>query len=111
MREDPWRHLYFEQSIRVTTEHGHGNIHQVDRSSPAYWYQVGRTEPLPGIGGYKDRIAYAWGGAKGPGRDRRGLPWHSAPAAPSSTSRIIRRSRGFGESGLPPGPRGGTIRR
>ena len=37
--EDP---IVFEQSIRVTIEHGHANHRADDVSSTAYWYQ---TEP------------------------------------------------------------------
>jgi len=37
--EDP---VYFDQSIRVTIEHGHANKLTLDYSSTAYWYQ---TEP------------------------------------------------------------------
>ncbi len=37
--EDP---VMFETSIKVTIEHGHGNVHANDYSSVAYWYQ---TEP------------------------------------------------------------------
>jgi hypothetical protein len=69
--EDP---LYFERSIRVTMEHGHGNDHQGDWSSTAYWYQIERSEPLPDLGGFEERMPYAWGGSEAPGQDRRGLP-------------------------------------
>jgi hypothetical protein len=37
--EDP---VFFQESIRVTIEHGHNNCHENDFSSVAYWYQ---TEP------------------------------------------------------------------
>jgi hypothetical protein len=37
--EDP---VMFSKSIRVTIEHGHGNVHANDCSSVGYWYQ---TEP------------------------------------------------------------------
>ena len=37
--EDP---VMFEKSIKVTIEHGHGNVHASDYSSTGYWYQ---TEP------------------------------------------------------------------
>jgi hypothetical protein len=37
--EDP---VMFTRSIRVTIEHGHGNVHACDYSSVGYWYQ---TEP------------------------------------------------------------------
>lgn len=42
--EDPIR---FEREIRVTIEAGHDNELANDYSSTAYWYQLGRTEPLP----------------------------------------------------------------
>jgi hypothetical protein len=42
--EDPIR---FEESIRVTLETGHANALANDYSSPAYWYQAGRRDPLP----------------------------------------------------------------
>ena len=81
--EDP---IYFESSIRVTIEHGHGNDARGDWSSTAYWYQVGRTQPLPDVGTYQDRMPYAGGGIQSPtrmpgsvhragrGKDRRELP-------------------------------------
>ena len=34
--------IYFEESIKVTIEHGHANHRSDDYSSTAYWYQ---TEP------------------------------------------------------------------
>jgi len=42
--EDP---IAFEESIRVTIETGHANALANDYSSTAYWYQLGRREPLP----------------------------------------------------------------
>ena len=42
--EDPVR---FERSIQVTIETGHDNELANDYSSTAYWYQIGRAEPLP----------------------------------------------------------------
>jgi len=42
--EDP---IAFEESIRVTIETGHDNALRNDYSSTAYWYQLGRTQPLP----------------------------------------------------------------
>jgi hypothetical protein len=39
--EDP---VIFHESIRVTIEHGHDNVHASDYSSVAYWYQ---NEPHP----------------------------------------------------------------
>jgi D-arabinan exo alpha-(1,3)/(1,5)-arabinofuranosidase (non-reducing end) len=44
--EDPIR---FEREIRVTIETGHDNALANDYSSTAYWYQLGRTEPLPAL--------------------------------------------------------------
>jgi hypothetical protein len=44
--EDPIR---FERSIRVTIETGHDNELANDYSSTAYWYQLGRTAPLPAL--------------------------------------------------------------
>jgi hypothetical protein len=44
--EDPIR---FERAIRVTIETGHDNALANDYSSTAYWYQVGRTAPLPAL--------------------------------------------------------------
>ena len=42
--EDP---IPFEESIRVSIETGHDNALANDYSSTAYWYQLGRCEPLP----------------------------------------------------------------
>ena len=42
--EDPIR---FRRAIRVTIETGHDNALANDYSSTAYWYQRGRTAPLP----------------------------------------------------------------
>jgi len=42
--EDP---IAFERSIRVSIETGHDNALANDYSSTAYWYQLGRSEPLP----------------------------------------------------------------
>jgi hypothetical protein len=44
--EDP---IAFEKSIRVSIEAGHDNALANDYSSTAYWYQLGRSEPLPPI--------------------------------------------------------------
>ncbi len=71
--EDP---VYFERSLHISIEHGHANDRQGDWSSTAYWYQVGRSLPLPEIGSFEERIPYAFGGLeRWPGRDRRELPW------------------------------------
>ncbi|WNQ13898.1 DUF2961 domain-containing protein [Paenibacillus aurantius] len=70
--EDP---IYFEKSLRFTIEHGHANDRQGDWSSTAYWYQVGRTSPLPDLGSFDSRIPYAFGGLeRWPGKDRKDLP-------------------------------------
>jgi hypothetical protein len=42
--EDP---IFFEQSIRVTIEHGHANKLTNDYSSTAYWYQAEPHAPFP----------------------------------------------------------------
>lgn len=42
--EDP---IFFEESIRVTVEHGHANAHTNDYSSTAYWYQTEPHKPFP----------------------------------------------------------------
>lgn len=70
--EDP---VYFQRSLRFSLEHGHANDKQGDWTSTAYWYQVGRTQPLPDVGTFEDRIPYAFGGLeRWPGKDRSGLP-------------------------------------
>jgi len=51
--EDPIR---FERSIRVTIESGHDNALANDYSSTAYWYQVGRSDPLPALAPVEARI-------------------------------------------------------
>lgn len=51
--EDPIR---FDRSIRVTIEAGHNNALANDYSSTAYWYQVGRTDPLPALPAVEARI-------------------------------------------------------
>lgn len=42
--EDP---IFFEQSIRVTIEHGHANKLTNDYASTAYWYQAEPHAPFP----------------------------------------------------------------
>jgi hypothetical protein len=44
--EDP---IFFEQSIRVTIEHGHANKLTNDYSSTAYWYQAEPHAPFPAM--------------------------------------------------------------
>lgn len=51
--EDPIR---FEKEIRVTIETGHDNALSNDYSSTAYWYQLGRTEPLPPLPPVAERL-------------------------------------------------------
>jgi hypothetical protein len=50
--EDPIR---FETAIRVTIETGHDNALANDYSSTAYWYQRGRTAPLPSLAPVSER--------------------------------------------------------
>ena len=70
--EDP---VYFEKSLRFSIEHGHANDREGDWTSTAYWYQVGRTKPLPEVGAFDDRIPSGHGGLeRWPGKDRKGLP-------------------------------------
>jgi len=51
--EDPIR---FTRALRVTIETGHDNALANDYSSTAYWYQLGRTAPLPALPGVEARI-------------------------------------------------------
>jgi hypothetical protein len=51
--EDPIR---FEKEIRVTIEAGHDNELANDYSSTAYWYQRGRSEPLPALPPGEERL-------------------------------------------------------
>ena len=51
--EDPIR---FDESIRVTIETGHNNALANDYSSTAYWYQIGRTLPLPPLPPVEQRL-------------------------------------------------------
>jgi len=70
--EDP---VHFEKSLHFSIEHGHANDRQGDWSSTAYWYQVGRKEPLPECGTFDERIPFAYGGLeKWLGKDRQELP-------------------------------------
>lgn len=39
----------FEQSLRFTIEHGHGNEEEADYSSTAYWYQREPHKPFPAL--------------------------------------------------------------
>ena len=70
--EDP---VYFEKSLLFSIEHGHANDKQGDWTSTAYWYQIGRTKPLPDLGSFEDRIPFSHGGLeRWPGKSRDGLP-------------------------------------
>ena len=70
--EDP---IYFERSLCLSIEHGHANDRQGDWTSTAYWYQIDRSDPLPGVGTFEDRIPYAFGGLeRWGGKDRKELP-------------------------------------
>lgn len=51
--EDP---IMFEESIRVTIEHGHGNDLENDYSSTAYWYQVEPHMPFAPLPDVADRL-------------------------------------------------------
>ena len=70
--EDP---VYFEKCLRFSIEHGHANDRQGDWVSTAFWYQTGRTQPLPDVGTFIDREPYGFGSLeRWPGKDRSGLP-------------------------------------
>lgn len=70
--EDP---VFFDKSLLFSIEHGHANDRQGDWTSSAYWYQVGRKDPLPEIPPFEQRMPYAFGGLeRGIGKDRRDLP-------------------------------------
>lgn len=70
--EDP---VCFAKCLRFSIEHGHANDRQGDWVSTAFWYQTGRTEPLPDVGAFEDRVPYGFGSLeRWPGKDRRGLP-------------------------------------
>lgn len=51
--EDP---IFFEQSIRVTIEHGHANKLSNDYASTAYWYQAEPHAPLPQMLSVEERL-------------------------------------------------------
>jgi hypothetical protein len=46
----------FANSIRVTIEHGHANSRSDDVATTAYWYQVGRSTPLPELPPAAERL-------------------------------------------------------
>ncbi len=54
--EDP---ICFEQSIRVTIEHGHANRRSDDYSSTAYWYQLEPHQPFPALPPVEQRLPRA----------------------------------------------------
>lgn len=51
--EDP---ICFQQSIRVTIEHGHANRRSDDYSSTAYWYQLEPHKPFPKLPSVEARL-------------------------------------------------------
>lgn len=51
--QDP---IMFDQSIKVTIEHGHNNHRSDDYSSTAYWYQVEPHKPFPPLLAMKERL-------------------------------------------------------
>lgn len=48
--------VMFEESIRVTIEHGHNNHRSDDVSSTAYWYQAEPHQPFKALPKAKDRM-------------------------------------------------------
>lgn len=51
--EDP---ICFDNSIRVTIEHGHANRRSDDYSSTAYWYQLEPHKPFPRLPSVEERL-------------------------------------------------------
>jgi hypothetical protein len=51
--EDP---IHFQESIRVTIEHGHANRRSDDYSSTAYWYQAEPHGPFPELQPVEERL-------------------------------------------------------
>jgi hypothetical protein len=51
--EDP---ICFQESIRVTIEHGHANHRSDDYSSTAYWYQLEPHKPFPELPPVEQRL-------------------------------------------------------
>jgi hypothetical protein len=51
--QDP---VMFEKSIKVTIEHGHGNVHANDYSSVGYWYQTEPHQKFPALPGVEKRL-------------------------------------------------------
>jgi len=51
--QDP---VMFTRSIKVTIEHGHGNVQSNDYSSVAYWYQSEPHQPFPTLAKVEDRL-------------------------------------------------------
>lgn len=54
--EDP---VCFQQSIKVTIEHGHANRRSDDYSSTAYWYQIEPHKPFPAYPPVEERLPCA----------------------------------------------------
>ena len=50
------RTVLTSRAIRVTIETGHDNALANDYWGTAYWYQLGRTEPLPPLAPVEKRI-------------------------------------------------------
>ena len=48
--------VYFNQSIRVSIEHGHANSQSFDYSSTAYWYQTEPHLPFPALLPVQERL-------------------------------------------------------
>ncbi len=48
--------IMFEQSIKVTIEHGHNNHRSDDYSSTAYWYQTEPHAPFPALAPVEERL-------------------------------------------------------
>lgn len=54
--EDP---VLFSKSIKVTIEHGHGNVQANDYSSTAYWYQTEPHGAFPALPPVEVRLPYS----------------------------------------------------
>ena len=54
--EDP---VMFAKSIKVTIEHGHGNVQGNDYSSVGYWYQTEPHGPFPRLAAVDARLPLA----------------------------------------------------
>jgi hypothetical protein len=51
--EDP---VLFDKSIKVTIEHGHGNVQSNDYSSVGYWYQTEPHQSFPALLAVEKRL-------------------------------------------------------